>query len=192
MKILWLFAAIAINTISGQKLIYDIYVLGNKVGDGIVERRREDNGLNYYNFRSNISIKLLFQERLIQSNYNVLFKNNDLIYAYCKSLHDDKIVETETKKESDYFTIKKNGQQSKLTEKINFSTVQLFFIEPEKISKIYSERLGEFVDILKIAPGEYINRQKDVINIYRYRNGVLHELEMRKPLGSVIMRLKNK
>ena len=73
---------------------------------------------------------------------------------------------------------------------VDCSTVKLFFQEPCDTNKIFSERLGEYRLIKKTGEGVYEAEMKDGLTyIYRYKNGKLTELEMRKGLlGSVFLR----
>ena len=64
-----------------------------------------------------------------------------------------------------------------------------FHDEPTGKVKVFSERLGTFCEFTKEKEGEYsCELDNGVDNTYRYKNGVLYELEMSKG-ASVYMRL---
>jgi uncharacterized protein with FMN-binding domain len=67
--------------------------------------------------------------------------------------------------------------------------VVLYFSEPKNLQKVFSERVGQFFEIVKQADGTYLASLDGHSAVYTYKAGKLIELEMKSSLGSVLMKL---
>lgn len=192
MKILfsYLLTLVCICCFSQQRS-FDVVLLGKNIGQTSIVKKHDEKGFVTYNLRSNTSVSVMFQEKTSSMSFDVKYYGGKLFSALCKVVNNGSQVITEITKEAEGYIIKKENELLKIAESITFSSMELYFTEPINEKRVFSERLGEFVAFEKTAPGEYVNRLKDVTNIYRYRNGTLYEVEIRKPLGSVYLRARN-
>lgn len=174
-----------------QQRSFDVVLLGKNIGQTSIVKKQDEKGFVTYNLRSNTSVSVMFQEKTSSMSFDVKYYGGKLFSALCKVVNNGSQVITEITKEAEGYIIKKENELLKIAEAITFSSMELYFTEPINEKRVFSERLGEFVAFEKTAPGEYVNRLKDVTNIYRYRNGTLYEVEIRKPLGSVYLKARN-
>lgn len=174
-----------------QQRSFDVVLLGKNIGQTSIVKKQDEKGFVTYNLRSNTSVSMMFQEKTSSMSFDVKYYGGKLFSALCKVVNNGSQVITEITKEAEGYIIKKENELRKIAEAITFSSMELYFTEPINEKRVFSERLGEFVAFEKTAPGEYVNRLKDVTNIYRYRNGTLYEVEIRKPLGSVYLKARN-
>lgn len=122
-------------------------------------------------------------------NYDIYYKDGKLYSAYVKNVKDGVTEIVNILWEATRYVIKKGSEILHLNQQLDFSTINLYFAEPVGKTSIFSERLGAFTAFKKTAEGVYeCKLDNGVNNIYRYRNGVLYELEMSKG-ASVFMRL---
>ena len=122
-------------------------------------------------------------------NFDVVYKDGKLLSSYCKNVKDGITEIVTVGWEGTRYIIKKGEEVLQLNQLVDFSAIQLYFNEPKGKGKIFSERLGQFCSFIKTAEGEYeCKLANGVSNIYRYKNGVLYELEMSKG-ASVFMKL---
>ena len=85
--------------------------------------------------------------------------------------------------------IKRGEETLVMKQVVDFSNILLYYTEPKGRLTIFSERLGRFWNFTPLQDGVYeCKLDNGVDNIYRYKNGVLVELEMSKG-ASVFMRL---
>ena len=92
--------------------------------------------------------------------------------------------------ESDKLVVNKDGEKKVVPIAVNFSSLLLYFTEPHNMQKVFSERMGEFFDLVKQADGTYTGHIGETTSTYTYKNGKLVQLEMSKgSLGSVFLKL---
>ena len=186
--LLLLFCSFA-STVSAQKQNYDVELFGKKIGSTVVERIDKGNGELQYKMNSNSEVNILFTHKTSSMNFDVVYKDGKLFSSYCKNVKDGVTEIVTIAWEGTRYIIKKGSEVLQMNQLVDFSAIQLYFNEPKGKAKIFSERLGQFCSFIKTAEGEYeCKLANGVSNIYRYKNGVLYELEMSKG-ASVFMKL---
>lgn len=175
--------------VSAQKRSYNIELFGKKIGQTIVERIDKGNGEINYKLSSNSEANLLFTKKTSTMNFDILYKDGKYISSYCKNVKDGVAEIVTIAWNGTKYMIKKGEEAFNLNQQLDFSAIQLYFSEPVGKGKIFSERLGEFCSFIKTSEGEYVCKlENGVTNTYRYKNGMLYELEMSKG-ASVFMKL---
>jgi hypothetical protein len=175
---------------SAQKRSFDIVLLGNVIGETVVVKTEDGIGNYNYKLKSNSRAKILFTERSSDMEFDVKYLSGKLYTSLCRVFTNGTLAITEIAKDAQGYLIKKEAEVLRIAQPITFSSMELYFSEPISQKQVFSERMGVFAAFTKTAPGEYMNKINDVTNIYRYRDGALYEVEIRKPLGSVYLRAK--
>ena len=177
--------------LSAQKHTYDIELFGKKIGETIVERIDKGNHEEQFKLTSTSEVNILFTHKTSLMTFDITYKDGKLFSSYCKNVKDGVTEIVTIAWNGTKYVIKKGEEALQLTQPLDFSAVQLYYTEPKGKAKIFSERLGEFCNFAKTAEGVYqCKLSNGVTNIYRYKNGVLYELEMSKG-ASVFMKLVN-
>ena len=177
--------------LSAQKHTYDIELFGKKIGETIVERIDKGNHEEQFKLTSTSEVNILFTHKTSLMIFDITYKDGKLFSSYCKNVKDGVTEIVTIAWNGTKYVIKKGEEALQLTQPLDFSAVQLYYTEPKGKAKIFSERLGEFCNFAKTAEGVYqCKLSNGVTNIYRYKNGVLYELEMSKG-ASVFMKLVN-
>jgi len=172
-----------------QKRSYDVVLFGKKIGSTIVERIDKGNGVVDYKLTSSSEVDVLFSKKTSYMNYDVVYKDGKLISAYVKNVKDGVTEIVNIIWEGTQYMIKKGAEMLHLNQQLDFSTIHLYFTEPVNRTRIFSERLGQYCNFTKLAEGVYqCKLDNGVSNIYRYRNGILYEMEMSKG-ASVFLKL---
>lgn len=186
-----LFFALCSALCFGQtKLNYDVLLFNKKIGETTIEKIDKGNGYTLYKLKSQSEAKLLFTSKKSLANAEILVKNGELQTSYYKVVNDDGESWTQAKKMDDVYEIEQNGKKLRIKKVIKNYSVLLYFQEPKtNLVGYFSERLGEFFNLEKIANAEYRSVLRNVTSYYRYINGKLMEVEMSKPLGSVFLKL---
>lgn len=175
--------------ISAQKHIYDIELFGKKIGQTIVERIDKGNGEVLFKLQSKSDVNILFTHKTSIMNTEVKYKDGKMISSYCKNVKDGVIEIVSVAWNGTKYLIKKGEEVLQLNQLLDFSSIQLYYYEPVGKTKIFSERLGQICSFVKTSEGEYeCKLTNGITNIYRYKKGVLYELEMSKG-ASVFMKL---
>ncbi len=173
-----------------QKLVYDIFLFGNKIGQSVIEKTIRNDSITRYTLNSASEATVFFTTRKVSLIYDILYKNDQLFSSYSKNTRNDEVHITTIKWENNTYIMKREDGSFCIKPLVDCSTVKLFFHEPCDNQKIFSERLGEYRVIKKTGEGLYQAEMKEGITYYyHYKNDKLVELEMRKGLlGSIYLR----
>ena len=173
----------------GQKLKYDVYLMGNKIGETTIEHR-DSAGLKLYSLRSTTDAKVLFVEKKSTMATDELYdKSGNLFYSFFENIKNEDKYLTKVFWENKKLIVNKDGEKTVLPVAVNFSSLLLYFAEPPNLQKVFSERLGQFFEMVKQADGTYLALLDGHSSVYTYKAGKLVLLEMKGSLGSVQMKL---
>ena len=176
-------------TLSAQKHVYDIELFGKKIGQTITERIDKGKGEVEFKLHSVSEVNIFFTHKTSDMTFDITYKDGKLFSSYCKNIKDDVTEVVTMTWEGTRYLIKKGEEVLQFNQLLDFSAIQLYYIEPKGKSRIFSERIGEFCTFVNKSNGVYEAKLANgVTNIYRYKNGVLYELEMSKG-ASVFMKL---
>jgi hypothetical protein len=172
-----------------QKIKFDVYLFSNKIGETIVESR-DSAGQKIYSLRSTTDAKVLFVEKKSVMSTDVRFdKDEKLFSCFFRNIkNDEKFYTTSVRDGSARFIVNKDGVKTVVPAPITYSSIMLYFSEPPNLQKVYSERLGEFFQMVRQPDGTYLADLDGHSASYTYRAGKLTELEIKSSLGSVIMK----
>ena len=167
-------------------------MFGNVIGQSVVERTLHADTAVSYKLHSYSEAHIFFTHRTNALDYDILYSHRKLISSVSKNKRNDESHFVSVKKQSDSYLIVRDGEQLCFKPDISFSSILLFYEEPKKQTEVFSERLGEYRPMKCVAPHEYEVDMKDGDTyIYRYQNGKLLELEMKKGLlGAAFLRPK--
>lgn len=187
--ILFLFAWMLSVAAPAQQLSFDIWMLNKKIGSAFVTKSLETGGHERYKMNSSAVAKVLFTEQKSEVTFDVLFKGGQLLRSLYKIIKDEEQVHTTVDKSATQYHVVSTLGNRTFSGAVPMSSIQLYFKEPIGVSKVFVERIGNFLTITKTAPGTYEYTLPDGIkNIFRYKNGVLQEVEIKKGIGSVYMK----
>jgi uncharacterized protein DUF6134 len=175
--------------LNAQKHLYDVELFGKKIGSTTVERIDKGDGVVEYKLESHSEVNILFTKKTSVMNMDAVYKNGQMISSYVKNVKDDVTEIVTIAWDGARYIIKKGQETLQLKQAVDFSNSLLYFIEPVGRQRIFSERLGQFCGFKTVSTGVYeCKLDNGVDNIYRYKNGLLYELEMSKG-ASVFMKL---
>ncbi len=174
----------------GQTLRYEVFLMGNKIGETTIERR-DSAGCRHYLLRSITDAKVLFVEKRSDMSTDVLYdQHGKLFTSLFQNIKNGEKFLTKIFWEADKLIVNKDGQMSEVPITVNFSSLLLYFTEPHNMQRVFSERLGRFFDLAKQSDGTYSAKLDETTSTYTYKDGKLIQLEMSKgSLGSVFMKL---
>lgn len=172
-------ALLPLTTIA-EKISYDMYALGNKIGTMDIEKTIRADGSEYYTLKSKATAKVLWNTRTSETIYEIVYKGGKLISSSHKYYENGKLekfcyVTTNGQK----YDVKSYRQTTSFTQIPTYSIVSVYFKEPKGISQIFYEAEGDFSAIKAgEEPGTYEFKSSDGNrNIYKYVNGKLTEAE---------------
>lgn len=188
-RVLLFFALFALSqSLFAQKLQYEIFLMGKKIGDVSLSKSHGEHGERYL-MSSESSAKVLFVKQDSKVNFDVLYKGGSMIKSLYISEKKDDNITTKVNKENSIYKVLYNDKPSHVKEHISFSSILLYFKEPVGVNKVFVERIGDFLPLKKTAAGEYEYLQPDgTRSIYRYHQGKLKEIELKRSMGSVYIR----
>ena len=175
--------------VQAQVIKFDVVLFGKKIGYTSVERVVKPNGTVEYKLRNKSEAKFGFYTKKSDINMTTVYRNGTLEQSSCAATNDEGLKTTFVNKTANGYDADINNKKFCIKKQIKNSSVLLYFFEPKSLTEIFSERLGVFFSLDKIAESEYMSVVNNVTSYYRYLNGKLVELEMSKPLGSVYLKL---
>jgi hypothetical protein len=172
-----------------QKYTYDVMLFGKKIGQTTVERIERADGEVLYKLRSSSEAQILFTKKTSEMLSDVMYKDGIMWSSYVKNVKDGVTEVVKVIREKTQYVIDRGEEVLKVSTPVKMSSILLYYQEPHQNLNIFSERLGRFCEFKKTAEGVYeCKLDNGVNNIYKYRNGVLYELEMVKG-ASVTLKL---
>src|SRR4051812_38922324 len=154
--------------LQAQKHIYEIELFGKKIGQTIVERIDKGKGETEYKLHSISEVNIFFTHKTSDMLFDVIYKDGKLFSSYCKNIKDDVAEVVTLSWEGTRYVIKKGSEVLQLNQLVDFSAIQLYFVEPKGKGKIFSERIGEFCNFINKSEGVYeCKLANGVTNIYR-------------------------
>jgi len=135
--------------------------------------------------QSKVDMKLLAKFNLDIScdfDNNILIRSK-VIKSTGKDNEKDKSIITQ--KEAKNYSVVQNGEKSVLnTTEIMHSVGEMYFTEPLKITRIFSETLGMFLTLNSLGNGLYeLLLPEGKKNVYKYVKGTLVQVEVSQTLG---------
>lgn len=187
-QILFLLFFITLLQAKAEKYQYEVILMGKKIGEMEISKLSGEQGERYV-VQSESSAKVLFVKQESKVSFDVLYKGGSLLNSiYISEKKDDNIV-TKVNKVNNIYKVSFNEKSHQVNEPIVFSSVLMYFKEPIGVTKVFVERLGNFLPLTKSAPGQYEYLQPDgTKSIYRYAQGKLKEVELKRSMGSVFIR----
>lgn len=177
--------------LSGQKLRYDVFLFGKKIGETTVERR-DSAGFRHYFLHNTSRVQLLFMDRKMDISAHVLIgSDGTMASSIYESIKENGKSCTKTIWDKDKLLVEKNGEKKVISSAIKFPSIFLYFFEPDKLQNFFSEQKGQFVDIKKELEGKYSCQINKHVEKYTYSKGKLIQVEMQNSLGSIFMKLVN-
>lgn len=144
-----------------QKLVYDIYLFGNRIGQSVIEKTARNDSISRYTLNSASEATVFFTTRKVSLVYDILYRNEHLFSSYSKNTRNEEVHVTTIKRENNTYLMKRDDGSFCIKPEVDCSTVKLFFHEPCDNQKIFSERLGEYPVIKKTGDGLYrINERR--------------------------------
>ncbi|MCO5229816.1 MAG: hypothetical protein M9958_01540 [Chitinophagales bacterium] len=190
MKVVYLFFLVFLSITFGnaQQHDFDVILMNKKIGEMSVSKIHSGSS-ERYSLNSETSAKVLFIKQDSKVNFNVVYNGGALVESFYKSEKKDDNIITKVLKEGSLYKVNNNNQQSLVKDVIGFSSILMYFKEPIGITKVFVERFGGFLPLKKTAPNQYEYSQPDgTTSIYRYVQGVLKEIELKRTMGSVFIR----
>lgn len=166
--------------IAAQKLSYDMYALGNKIGTMDIEKTIRADGSEYYTLKSKATAKVLWSTRTSETIYEIVYKGGKLISSSHKYYENGKLEKyCYVTANGTKYDVKSYRQTTSFTEAPTYSIVSVYFKEPKGINKIFYEAEGDFSSLKPSdEPGSYEFKSSDGNrNIYKYVNGKMMEAE---------------
>src|ERR1043165_5268993 len=169
------------SVVFSQKLAFDIFLFGDKIGQTVVERTVKNDSITTYTLKHASEAHIFFTTRKVSLYYDITYKRNRLFSSYAKNTRNDEVHVTTIQWQNNNYIMKADNETQCIKPPVDCTTVRLFFEEPCSTSQVFSERMGIYRYIKKTKEGTYECEMSDGLTyIYHYKNGKLTELEMRK------------
>ncbi len=184
-SIIFFFAA---ASASGQILKYEVVKGNKKLGDMIVERRSNNNYIEYH-VESKVVFRILFSFTVdyeSSSSYvnNVLEKESTVSKLNGSTQKSSVVV-----REGDNYLHTQNDITTKLDGPITYSVGAIYYNEPYDGQKVYSPQFGQYLTFEKMENHVYKMESPDGTNLYTYMNGICTEVKVSRDFAKFYFRM---
>ncbi len=183
---------LALNSLSGQTLQYDVILFGGDVGDASMKRTISGTKETYL-LETYTEVNMVVSTRRDTYIGKVEIENGVLQKIEVEGAKNGKknIWCYTTKYPEGYKVENEKNGLSTLAGEVKQTTYQMFYKEPTNISTVFSERWGKFYSL--VNEGDHVYKMKTVGSEYfkyKYSNGAMIEIEFPTPLGKGYFRKK--
>ncbi|AWO01079.1 hypothetical protein DLD77_04875 [Chitinophaga alhagiae] len=184
---------LAATEAAGQSHTFEILFGNNAVG--LLDVKQEPAGASRrITIRSRVQSKLLSR---METDIEVVYQHNVLHRARVTRIQarpNDDNRETLTEKADRGYNVTRKGVRAPFpVPQIIFCVSDLYFTEPKEVKEVYSETLGRFLPIKRLADGRYaLGLPEGRQNFYTYSKGRLAQVEVNHSLGRAVFRLLEK
>ena len=177
----------------GQQLRYDV-VKGDKVIGQLYSNRRRDADEVYYLMESSVTFRVIFE---IQIDYflECSFQDGKLVKSVTRNLvNDDVRNQSQVQRSGNQYEIVCDDNTWMLNHPgIEHNMASIYYEEPRQVTKVFSERYGEFLSLRNLRTGLYEMTLPDgQVNLYKYEEGVCTEVTVQNRLATVYFRLRER
>ena len=169
----------------GQELKYTIYWGDKNVGEITATQIKSEDHITY-TIIADANIKVLLNYH-IEYYTKCIYADVKIIDSYANYELNNKIKEETTIKYKDgSYSCEGCKNFDSNIKSIGFSISKLYFHEPVKPGKVFSERFGEYVMLYKESDHVYrMNLPNGHDNFYYYKEGKLHKVSIDRALYSM-------
>ena len=190
LSLTFLFCAALFSQSREYKLNYEMKALGANIGSLHLTMKKSNQDV-YYHTKTLFHVNLLIKKVTMTVDNRVHYQNGQLLSAVNEvivngELHSSANIKWEDGK---YRVEIDNEVQPDVTTPIRFSGSLLYWNEPSRVAKAFSESSGAFMNIKSMNDGKY--EIKDPINnrnmIFFYEGGNNTKVQVKHPLVTISM-----
>ncbi len=172
-----------------QKLTYDAYLRGNKVGKMTVVREVSDNKTSISS-TTHIEAHMLFTIKVDVSSESV-YQNGELIESTAVSKQNGNIhSQVEVIKKNNNYAVNIDGELKTLNKNSIVGADVLYFEEPKQIKETLALASGEELKIENEGEGNYFFIHGGKKEKHQYANGILQQVTIEHSLYTVVLKLQ--
>jgi hypothetical protein len=177
-------------TLLGETISFDIYLWGNKIGQMIVSRETEGEGVIHYHLRSHTQAKVLWIKREGISEYDAWYSNGKLVRSSLRELENGKQKRfSAVTKIATGYRIDNYRKKTTMTQLPDDDIMGFYFTSKPTTAEVFYQPEAEILPVKQQDAHTWWFKSSDgQTNIYRYQNGKIAELEFQLPLASVVMK----
>ncbi len=187
----WILFFVTANLLAQKTDVdFDVFFKDEKIGRIRAEDIKEGTK-SYKNLRTQTDTKVFFLSFHMESEVGVEQEKGVLTLgtAYRDSNRGPEDVEARvTKIGKRVYARERNGVKDKIKNKrIKFCVVDLYFKEPRRIRKVFSNMYAETLRLKKVSSGRYrLSNPDNNDSFYNYKDGKLISIEINTIAGTVL------
>ncbi len=177
-------------TTLAQKLVYGLYNGNDRIGEFNVARE-VNSGIEKMISEGEVIVTFIWTFR-IHSRYEVWNDERGMFSSSAKGMRDQKITDGAYGRRSgdEYITIA-DGETVKALAPVTSSVLGLYYQEPGKTTRVFSERRGVYLPIEHLEGNRYeLTTYAGRPAVYTYEGGIPAEIVLSTYLGTVTFRLE--
>lgn len=172
-----------------QKLTYEAFLKGHKVGELTITKEVSDNKTSIHT-TTNLEVHMLFKVKVDIESHSI-YMNGALIESEALSHQNGHLHSSvQVHQTNNGYDIDIDGEKSSISDKMIIGADELYFEEPKDIQHTVALASGQYLDIQKGENGEYFFVHDGKKESHQYENGILKQVVIDHKLYTVTMKLK--
>jgi len=171
-----------LNVVVSQERVYNVFFLGNKIGEVLVNKQVENNKRIYF-FNSKTDFQYLFVKMKTKATTDLVYENDVLLEANVLRIKNEEKEELNYRFKNKKYIVSGKKEDYYIDKKIKYCTANFFFEEPVNVEEVFVERFDYFVKIINLGNHQYKTYVDGGTNVYTYKNGVLQGVVSKKGLS---------
>lgn len=180
---------ISFNYAEGQRLTYEGFLKGEKVGELVAEREVNDENVKII-IRTKLDAQLIVKIKLELYSEST-YINQSLFQASSTAKVNGQLKsDVQTVKYGNEYQVEVDGKKRTLAHSELLGADLFYFEEPKGIKHAYALSSGEMIEITETAKQTYYFKRNGKKEFHKYSEGVLDELEINHKLFTITFKLK--
>jgi hypothetical protein len=173
-----------------QTACYDISVAGFKIGY-LNTVKCEQGVITVYKLHSEVSFRFIFEVKVIH-DVTTIYEHGNLVKTTIETIINKTPYVSKTEWKDGHYDILINTYKyffkGQLLEFINYSTSMLYFVEPDKITRVFAENYGIYAGLKALGNHSYQMSDRKNMNLFYYKEGALVGVEMGNPIKNFYLK----
>lgn len=175
----------AVHLLPAQTLTYEVELLGMHVGDMVLKKWMDVQGVLRFSMNTSADVNYLFGRTTASFDSDIRYKQGRIFFAQAKNIRDGKKGRTSLMRcMPEGCEVETDRAKSKIAVAPTWCIARLFFEEPVHQNEVYSEDWGQVLGLRKVDSGRYqVIIPEGKPEEYRYEAGRMVELITHTSIG---------
>lgn len=190
---LLLFFVFVVQNVFAEQYTFSMSAFGIHFGNMVVIKTKENDSTDLYTLRAKGYLKILWMERNDETLHEVRYRNGKLLSSTYKQIESGVLKKwTNVQYNGREYLVDSYRGKRNFTETPVFSILTLYFNNYQNVKRIFYEAESDFTTLVHEDKDTVMIKSSDGNrSIYRFVNGIIHDMEFHISIATVYMKRLN-